>query len=94
MATASDNKPTMNIDGKELDLSWKMFSNIPSVIHYHFKEGNMNWPYIVFFTIVHATAFLGLCRLQHCSNETSFQFVKMSREDVDPKTLRPSSREK
>lgn len=70
MATASDNKPTMNIDGKELDLSWKMFSNIPSVIHYHFKEGNMNWPYIVFFTIVHATAFLGLCRLQHCSNET------------------------
>lgn len=32
----------------------------------------MNWPYIVFFTAVHFTAFLGLFRVQHCSKETLF----------------------
>lgn len=62
--------PTTNIDGKKMDFSWQMFANIPNVIGYHLKEGNMNWPYIVFFSVVHITAFMGLFRLQHCSYET------------------------
>mmetsp|Transcript_3965 Transcript_3965/g.9567 ORF Transcript_3965/g.9567 Transcript_3965/m.9567 type:complete len:345 (-) Transcript_3965:602-1636(-) len=69
---SGDKESTMNIDGKRLDLSWKMFSSIPSVIKYHIDEGNMNWPYIVFFTTVHVTAVMGLFRIRDCSSETLF----------------------
>ena len=70
MSSSKSSTPTTNIDGKKLDLSWQMFANIPNVIRYHLKEGNMNWSYIVFFSVVHITAFMGLFRLQHCSYET------------------------
>lgn len=66
----SEQKPTTGPDTKPLDLSWKMFANIPSLIKYHFDEGNMNWPYIIFFSIVHITAVMGLFQIKNCSTET------------------------
>jgi len=73
---SSRQKPTANIDGKYLNLSWKMFANIPNLIKYHFEAGNMNWQYIVFFSVVHVTAVMGLFRVKYCSFETIF-FAQM-----------------
>jgi len=63
-------KSTLNLEGKQLDLSWKMFANIPSVIKYHFDEGNIDWPLIVFFSMVHVTAFVGAFKVADCKKET------------------------
>mmetsp|Transcript_621 Transcript_621/g.1454 ORF Transcript_621/g.1454 Transcript_621/m.1454 type:complete len:362 (-) Transcript_621:364-1449(-) len=69
-ATAPAPEPTSNINGKQLDLSWKMFSNIPGLILYHFKEGNIHWPSVIYFVLVHTTAVMGLFRIKDCSYET------------------------
>ena len=39
---------------------------------YHYKKGNLNWPMIIYVTLVHTVAFLGLLRVHQCSPETLF----------------------
>ena len=51
-------------------LSLQMFANIPNVINYHFSEGNMRWQNIIFLSVVHIAAIMGVFRIQHCSAET------------------------
>lgn len=53
-----------------MDLSPKMFRDIPKVVKHHWNEGTFNWPMIVFVTLVHTTAFAGIARLTQCSAET------------------------
>jgi len=48
----------------------KMVRDVPSVISYHWKEKNYNPPMIVFVTLVHVMAVVGLLRVNRCSNET------------------------
>lgn len=48
----------------------KMVRDIPSLISYHWKEKNFNWPMIVYISIVHIAAFAGIPRLFDCTNET------------------------
>lgn len=76
MDTRFKKDPNYNFDEKSLDLSWKMFSNIPSVIKHHWVTDNYNWEIVNFFSIVHITAFFGLFRLKDCSPETLlFSFI-------------------
>lgn len=53
-----------------MDLSLKSMREIPSVISYHYKEGNLNWPMIIYISLVHTAAVGGLFRLTECSYET------------------------
>jgi len=53
-----------------MDLSVRMVREIPSVISYHAKEGNFNWPMIVYIAFVHVVALIGLFTVPHCSKET------------------------
>ena len=68
--SSTQKSTAMNMDGKQLDLSWKMFVNIPNLIKYHFVNGNINWPYVLFFAGVHITAIMGAFRVMDCSRET------------------------
>lgn len=53
-----------------MDLSLKMVRDIPSVVSYHYKEGNFNWPMIIYVSLVHAVAAVGLLTIPKCSAET------------------------
>ena len=53
-----------------MDLSMKMIRDIPSVISHHWKEGNFNWPMIIYISLVHAAAITGAAKLTQCSYET------------------------
>lgn len=53
-----------------MDLSVQMLRDVPSVVSYHYKEGNFNWPMIVYISLVHVVAFLGLLTVPLCSKET------------------------
>jgi hypothetical protein len=53
-----------------MDLSPKMFRDIPKVISYHYKEGNFNWPMIIYITFVHTTALIGVLKLAQCTPQT------------------------
>lgn len=53
-----------------MDFSAQMFLDIPKVISYHYKEGNMNWPMIVYISLVHIVAVMGLTKIPACSPET------------------------
>lgn len=54
-----------------MDLSLKMVRDIPSVIAYHYKEGNINWPMGIYITLVHAVALYALLfKVTQCSAET------------------------
>ena len=55
-----------------MDLSPKMFRDIPKVISYHWKEGNFNWPMIIYISLVHAAATYGIFKVTQCSKETLF----------------------
>ena len=48
----------------------KMVRDIPSLISYHWKEKNFNWPMIVYISIVHIAAFAGIPRLFDYAKET------------------------
>ena len=39
-------------------------------IAYHYKEGNMNWPMIIYIGLVHIVALVGLCKLPYSSYDT------------------------
>jgi len=53
-----------------MDLSVRMVRDIPKVASYHWKEGNYNWPMIVYISLVHIVAFAGLLAVPKCSMET------------------------
>lgn len=54
----------------KMDFSPKMFRDIPKVISYHWKEGNLNWPMIIYISLVHTVAACGLFKITNCSYET------------------------
>ena len=53
-----------------MDLSSQMFLDIPKLISHHYKEGNLNWPMMVYISLVHVVALIGLTRITACSPET------------------------
>jgi len=53
-----------------MDLSPEMLRDIPSTISYHYKKGQLNWPMIIYISLVHAVAAVGVARLTQCSAET------------------------
>jgi stearoyl-CoA desaturase (Delta-9 desaturase) len=54
-----------------MDFSLEMFRNIPSLIHGHYKEGNLNWPMIVYIGLCHVLAVLGaVVYVKECKAET------------------------
>lgn len=54
-----------------MDLSLSSIMNIPSVIKYHYKEGNINWPMSIYITLVHIIALYALIhKVWQCSAET------------------------
>lgn len=42
-----------------MDLSLEMWRNIPSVLHYHWKEGNYNWFMVTYLSVCHVCAAVG-----------------------------------
>jgi len=48
----------------------KMVRDIPSVVSHHWKEKNFNWPMIIYISLVHIAAFVGLFKITKCSYET------------------------
>lgn len=53
-----------------MDLSMKMFREIPSVFMHHWNNKTLNWPMIIYTSIVHSAAVAGAMRLTSCSAET------------------------
>lgn len=53
-----------------MDLSLKMFREIPSVVSYHWKNKSINWPMGIYISLVHVAAAAGVMRLTQCSAET------------------------
>ena len=53
-----------------MDLSPKMFMEIPGLVKHHWKEGNFNWPMIIYVSLVHCTALVGVAKITSCSIET------------------------
>jgi uncharacterized membrane protein YfcA len=47
-----------------------MFREIASTIAYHYREGNVNYPMVVYLTLVHTVAIVGLFTIPKCSAET------------------------
>jgi uncharacterized membrane protein YfcA len=49
----------------------KFVCDIPSVMAFHFREGNINWPMGIYITLVHIVAVYALFfKLTLCSAET------------------------
>ncbi len=53
-----------------MDLSYKMFSEIPSVVRHHWNAGNINWLMTTWTTWAHAVALVGLFKIMNCKKET------------------------
>lgn len=53
-----------------MDFSMKMFCDIPGLVSYHYKQGNVNWPMGIYITLVHVVAAVGLFYIPNCSYET------------------------
>lgn len=53
-----------------MDFSMKMWSDLPGLVAYHYKEGNINWPMGIYISLVHIVAVTGLFYLPKCSYET------------------------
>ena len=59
-----------------MDLSPQMFREIPSLVKHHWKEGNFNWPMIIYISLCHYAAAVGISRITQCSAETlAFAFL-------------------
>jgi len=48
----------------------RMFLDIPKVVSYHYREGNLNWPMIIYISLVHIVAAVGVAKIPNCSPET------------------------
>jgi hypothetical protein len=55
-----------------MDLSFQMVRDIPKVVSHHYREGNFNWPMIIYISFVHTTALYGIMKVPQCSVETLF----------------------
>lgn len=55
-----------------MDFSLKMFQDIPSLISYHYKKGNINWPMLIYISLVHIIAIVGLFTIPKCQTKTLF----------------------
>ena len=53
-----------------MDLSMRMVKNIPGVIQHHWKEGNINWPMLIYISLVHVAAANGVVKSFQASYET------------------------
>jgi len=53
-----------------MDLSTKMFKDIPSVVRYHHKNNSLNYPMGIYITLVHVLGIVGLTKVMDCSKET------------------------
>jgi uncharacterized membrane protein YfcA len=53
-----------------MDFSMKMWRDIPGLVSYHYKEGNVNWPMGIYVTLVHVLAAVGIAKAFDCSKET------------------------
>jgi len=50
----------------------KMFSDIPSLITYHWKQQSYNFPMIIYISFAHYLAIKGLFHIADCTKETLF----------------------
>jgi uncharacterized membrane protein YfcA len=48
----------------------KMVSEIATLVAHHYREGNINWPMVVYLSLVHIYAVVGLFTIPKCSSET------------------------
>lgn len=54
-----------------MECSLTDIANIPSVIAYHYKQGNINWPMSIYISLVHIVAIYGLLfKVKECSVDT------------------------
>lgn len=53
-----------------MDLSIKMLRDIPKVVSHHHNGDGLNWPMVVYISLVHIVALVGLFTLPKCSAET------------------------
>lgn len=53
-----------------MDLSFKMFTDIPSLVKHHWNAGNINWPMSIYITLVHVIGLVGVSKVMDCSRET------------------------
>ena len=53
-----------------MDLSPKMFRDIPKLVKNHYTEGNFNWPMIIYVSVVHIAALVGVSKISRCSAQT------------------------
>lgn len=53
-----------------MDLSLKMFRDIPSVISHHHHGTGLNFPMLIYISLVHIVALVGVFNLPKCSAET------------------------
>lgn len=54
-----------------MDLSVQMFKDIPKVVQHHWKEGNFNWPMIIYIGLCHVMAVIGaVVYVKKCMAET------------------------
>lgn len=53
-----------------MDLSVQMIRDIPGLVRHHYKEGNFNWPMIVYISLVHMVAIAGILALPQAKTET------------------------
>jgi cytochrome c oxidase subunit IV len=59
-----------------MDFSPAMWKSIPGLISDHYKQGNLNWPMIIYISLVHGLALAGLWHTQYASRETlMFAFI-------------------
>jgi cytochrome c oxidase subunit IV len=60
----------------KMDFSPAMWKSIPGLISDHYKQGNLNWPMIIYISLVHGLALAGLWHTQYASRETlMFAFI-------------------
>jgi hypothetical protein len=62
---------TPNETATNMNQMLKFVRDIPSVMAFHFREGNINWPMGIYITLVHVVAVYALFfKLSLCSAET------------------------
>jgi len=53
-----------------MDFSLEMFREIPSLIATNYREKTLNWPMIIYISLTHIVALVGLFTVPKCSAET------------------------
>jgi hypothetical protein len=61
-----------------MDLSYKMFIEIPLVVRHHWKAGNVNWLMTTWSMWAHVVALVGVFKIMDCSKETPTSMTMMS----------------